>query len=146
MVNVVPRQGGPNAKTRGAAGPEGFGRGTSRGTTFTMIPPRFFDKMSFLQHPGLVKRDFFQVGFGQWTLQGVHWTLYHSLQWNTEIKLFNISSKRGVYYTIYHGLAIYREVTFVNVTSVAENTDTVFSDGPSTDTVHSLGSVWTNCQ
>ena len=36
----------------------------------------FFHKMSFLQHPGLVKRDFFQAGFGQWIPQGVHWTLY----------------------------------------------------------------------
>ena len=36
------------AKTQGAAGPEGFGRGTYRGRTFTMIPPRLFHKMSFL--------------------------------------------------------------------------------------------------
>ena len=28
-------------------------------------------------------------------------TVYHSLQWNTEIKLFNISSEREVYYTEY---------------------------------------------
>ena len=71
-------QGGPNAETRGAAGPEGFGCGTSRGTALTLIPPRFFHKMSFLQHPGQVKRDLFQVGFGQWTPQGVHWTLYRA--------------------------------------------------------------------
>ena len=75
-------QGGPKAKTRGAAGPEGFGRGTSRGTTFTMIPPRFFHKMSLLQLPGLVKRDFFQVGFGQWTPQGVQWILYRGWRVN----------------------------------------------------------------
>ena len=76
-------QGGPKAKTRGAAGPEGFGRGTSRGKTFTMIPPRLFHIMSLLQHPGLVKRDFFQVGFGQWTPQGVHWILYRA--WTANI-------------------------------------------------------------
>ena len=75
--------GGPKAKTRGAAGPEGFGRGTSRGTTFTMIPPRFFHKMSLLQHPGLVHWDLtlpmftLQPGYNiHWTPQGVHWTLY----------------------------------------------------------------------
>ena len=50
---------GPMAKTRGAAGPEGFGRGTSRGTPFTMIPPRLFHIISFFQLPGLVKRDIF---------------------------------------------------------------------------------------
>ena len=55
VLNVLPREkieGPPRdflkAKTRRAAGPKGFGRGTSRGTTFTMIPPRFFHKMSFL--------------------------------------------------------------------------------------------------
>ena len=53
--------GSPKAKTRGAAGPDGFGRETYRGTTFTMIPPRLFHKMPILQHPGLVKRDFFQA-------------------------------------------------------------------------------------
>ena len=37
--------------------------------------------------------------------------LYHSLQWNTKIKLFSISSERGVYFTL-----------------------------------HSLGSIRTNCQ
>ena len=42
------------AKTRGAAGPEGFGHGTSRGTPITMIPPRLFHIMSFFWHPGLV--------------------------------------------------------------------------------------------
>ena len=34
------------AKTLGACGPSGFGLGTSRGTTFTMIPPRLFQIMS----------------------------------------------------------------------------------------------------
>ena len=43
----------------------------------------FVHKMSFLQHPGLVKRDFFEVGFGQWTPQGVHWTLYRA--WTANI-------------------------------------------------------------
>ena len=41
MVNVVLRE-VPRPKPEGAAGPEGFGSGTSRGTTFTMIPLRFF--------------------------------------------------------------------------------------------------------
>ena len=57
--------------------------GRSEGTTFTMIPPRLFHKTSFLQHPRLVKRDFFQIGFGQWTPQGVHWTLYRA--WTANI-------------------------------------------------------------
>ena len=47
------------AKTRGAADPKGFGRGTSRGTPFTIIPQRLFHIMSFFRLPGLVKRDFF---------------------------------------------------------------------------------------
>ena len=33
--------GGPEAKTPGAYGPSDFGLGTSKGTTLTMIPPRF---------------------------------------------------------------------------------------------------------
>ena len=52
--------GSPMAKTKGAAGPEGFGRGTSRGTPFSMIPPKLFHTFSFFCHPALVKRDFFQ--------------------------------------------------------------------------------------
>ena len=84
MVNVVPK-----AKTRGPAGPEGFGRGTSLGTTFTMVPPRFFHKMSLLQLPGLVKRDFFQVGFGQWTPQGVQWKLY----WGWRVNIGRVKSQ-----------------------------------------------------
>ena len=31
--------GSPQAKNQGATGPKGFGRETSRGTPFTMIPP-----------------------------------------------------------------------------------------------------------
>ena len=54
--------GGPKAKTRGAAGPNGFGRGTSGGSPFTMIPPRLFHIMSFFQLPGLVKRNLFHWG------------------------------------------------------------------------------------
>ena len=38
--------GGPAAKTLGACGPSGFGLGTSLGITFTMVPPRFFHRMS----------------------------------------------------------------------------------------------------
>ena len=36
----------------------------------------------------------------------VYIPLYHSLQWNTKIKLFNISSERGVYYTV-HSQGVY---------------------------------------
>ena len=42
MVNVVPRE-VPRPKP---CGPSGFGLGTSRGTTFTMIPPRLLQIMS----------------------------------------------------------------------------------------------------
>ena len=50
--------GGPKAKTWGAAGPKGFGRGTSRGTTFTMIPPRFFSKNVILIESRTSKEGF----------------------------------------------------------------------------------------
>ena len=51
-------QGSPKAKTRGAAGPKGFGQGSFRGTPFTMIHPRLFNIFSFFCHPEPVKRDF----------------------------------------------------------------------------------------
>ena len=41
----------PYAKTRGTAGPKGFGRGTSRGTPFTIIPPRLINTFSFFIQP-----------------------------------------------------------------------------------------------
>ena len=47
-------------KLEGPQAPRVFGRGTSRGTSFTMIAPRLFHIMSFFGHPGLVKRDLFQ--------------------------------------------------------------------------------------
>ena len=59
MVNGVPRE-VPRQKPEGPQAPRIFGRGTSRGTPFTMIPPRLFHTFSFFCHPGLVKRDFFQ--------------------------------------------------------------------------------------
>ena len=46
--------GGPAAETLGACGPLGFGLGTSLGTPFTMIPPRFFQKM--FHYTGLGQR------------------------------------------------------------------------------------------
>ena len=51
--------GSPKAKTRGASGPKDFGRETSRGTPFTMMPLRLFHTFLFFCHPELVKRDFF---------------------------------------------------------------------------------------
>ena len=57
MVNGVPK-GSPKAKTREAAGPKGFGQGSSRGTPFVMIQPRLFHTFSFFCHTGPVKRDF----------------------------------------------------------------------------------------
>ena len=57
MVNGVPRQ-VPRPKPEGPQAPRVFGRGTSRGTPITMIPPRLFHIMLFFQHTGLVKRDF----------------------------------------------------------------------------------------
>ena len=59
LVNIVPRE-FQGQKPEGAAGPEGFGRRTSQGTPFTMILANLFHTLSFLSHPGLVKRDFFQ--------------------------------------------------------------------------------------
>ena len=38
--------GSPSAKTLGACGPKGSGLGTSRGTPFTMIPPRLYHTLS----------------------------------------------------------------------------------------------------
>ena len=58
MVNGVPME-VPRPKSKGPQAPRVFGRGTSRGTPFTMIHPRLFQTFSFFRHPGLVKRDFF---------------------------------------------------------------------------------------
>ena len=58
MVNGVPRE-VPRPKPEGPQALRVSGRGTSRGTPFTMIPPRLFHIMSFFRLPGLVKRDFF---------------------------------------------------------------------------------------
>ena len=58
MVNVVPRE-VPRPKPEGPQALRVFGRRTSQGTPFTMIPPRLFHTFSFFRHPGLVKRDFF---------------------------------------------------------------------------------------
>ena len=49
-----------NGVTREVPRPKAFGRGTSQGTPLTMIPSWLFHIMSFLQHPGLIKRYFFQ--------------------------------------------------------------------------------------
>ena len=43
--------GSPKAKTRGAAGPKGFGRGAYRGTPFTIIHPRLIHIFSFFIQP-----------------------------------------------------------------------------------------------
>ena len=59
MVNGVPRE-VPRPKPKGPQAPRLFGHGTSRGTPFTMIPPRLFHTFSFFCHLGVVKRDFFQ--------------------------------------------------------------------------------------
>ena len=58
MVNVVPGE-GPRPKPKEPQAPEGFGRGTSQGISFTMIHPRLFKKFSFFLHPVLAKRGFF---------------------------------------------------------------------------------------
>ena len=59
MVNGVPWE-VSRPKPEGPQAAMVFGCGTSRGTQFTIIPPRLFNIMSFFWHPGLVKRDFFQ--------------------------------------------------------------------------------------
>ena len=56
----VPRE-GPRPKPKWPEASRVFGRGTSQGTPFTMIPQRLFHIMSFMLHPGLVKRDFIQT-------------------------------------------------------------------------------------
>ena len=59
MVNGVPRE-VPRPKPEGPQAPRVFGLGTSRGTTFTMLPPRFFQRIPFLIVPELVKRILFK--------------------------------------------------------------------------------------
>ena len=61
MVNGVPGE-VPRPKPMGPQAPKVFGRGTSRGTPFTMIHSRLFHTFSFFRHPGLVKSDFFSNG------------------------------------------------------------------------------------
>ena len=56
MVNRVPRK-VSRPKPIGAAG-QGFGRGTSLGTPFTMIHPRLFHIFSFFRQTRPVKTDF----------------------------------------------------------------------------------------
>ena len=46
-------QGNPKAKTRGAAGPEGFDRGNFRGTPFHHDNPKAFPQIFIFWHPEL---------------------------------------------------------------------------------------------
>ena len=55
----------PMPNPEGSQAPRFFCRGTSRGTTFTMINPRLFHTFSFFRHLGLGKRYFF---FRIWSL------------------------------------------------------------------------------
>ena len=57
VVNGVPRE-VSRPKPGGPQAPWVFGRGTSQGTTFTMIPPRLFHKFSLFCQPGPVEKDF----------------------------------------------------------------------------------------
>ena len=59
MFNGVPREvQRPKPEERQA--PRVFGRGTSQGSPFTIIPSGLYDTFSFFCHLGLVKTDFFQ--------------------------------------------------------------------------------------
>ena len=49
----------PRPKPEGPQAPKGFGRGSSRGTPFSMITPRVLHIMSIFRLFILVKRDFF---------------------------------------------------------------------------------------
>ena len=71
MVNGVPRE-VLRPKAEAPQAPVVFGRGTSRGTPFTMIHLRLFHTFSFFCHPGLVKRNFFQPmeSLGQYASPG----------------------------------------------------------------------------
>ena len=60
MVNRVPREVRPKAKTQGAAGPEGFGRGTFRGTPFHHDTHKAFPQIFILLASRARIRDFFQ--------------------------------------------------------------------------------------
>ena len=72
----------PKAKTRGAAGPKGFGQMTS----FTMIHPRLFYTFSFFRHPGPVKRDFLHCRQNQPAPREYH-TQYYVVDVQTLVEL-----------------------------------------------------------
>ena len=56
MVNVVPRE-LQGQKCEGPQAPMVFGLGTSRGTTFTMLPQRLFSKNTILYNSRASKLD-----------------------------------------------------------------------------------------
>ena len=56
-MKVVPREA---KKNEGLEAPKVFGLGTSRGTTFTMLPQRLFQRIVFFMIPKLVNWTLFQ--------------------------------------------------------------------------------------